>query len=64
MLSTSQTGECTTQADEKPPKQLLLLTIGGKRGIYGRNFQPADLVASDITHVIYSFMNLQADGTV
>ncbi|KAK1253955.1 hypothetical protein MKX07_002032 [Trichoderma sp. CBMAI-0711] len=33
-------------------------------GIYGRNFQPADLVASDITHVIYSFMNLQSDGTV
>ncbi|KAL7929119.1 endochitinase 42 [Trichoderma chlorosporum] len=33
-------------------------------GIYDRNFQPADLVASDITHVIYSFMNLQADGTV
>nr|AAC05829.1 chitinase [Trichoderma virens] len=33
-------------------------------GIYERNFQPADLVASDVTHVIYSFMNLQADGTV
>ncbi|KAL7892624.1 glycoside hydrolase family 18 protein [Trichoderma sp. SZMC 28014] len=33
-------------------------------GIYGRNFQPQDLVASDITHVIYSFMNFQADGTV
>ncbi|KAF3077304.1 Endochitinase 46 [Trichoderma lentiforme] len=33
-------------------------------GIYDRNFQPADLVASDVTHVIYSFMNLQADGTV
>ncbi|KAH6604958.1 chitinase [Trichoderma cornu-damae] len=33
-------------------------------GIYGRNFQPQDLVASDVTHVLYSFMNVQADGTV
>ncbi|KAL7785137.1 glycoside hydrolase family 18 protein [Trichoderma ceciliae] len=33
-------------------------------GIYGRNFQPQDLVASDITHILYSFMNFQADGTV
>ncbi|KAG9251585.1 chitinase [Emericellopsis atlantica] len=33
-------------------------------GIYGRNFQPADLPASDITHVLYSFLNLRADGTV
>lgn len=38
--------------------------IGDQRGIYGRNFQPQNLVASDITHVIYSFMNFQADGTV
>lgn len=34
------------------------------RGIYGRNFQPADMVVSDITHVLYSFMNVRADGTV
>ncbi|KAI9149142.1 Chitinase 1 [Paramyrothecium foliicola] len=33
-------------------------------GIYGRNFQPADLPASQISHVLYSFMNLRADGTV
>ncbi|KOS22803.1 Chitinase 1 [Escovopsis weberi] len=33
-------------------------------GIYGRNFQPADLVASDVTHVLYSFMNVRSDGTV
>jgi chitinase len=33
-------------------------------GIYGRNFQPADLPASQISHVIYSFMNVRADGTV
>lgn len=34
------------------------------RGIYGRNYQPADLPASDITHVFYAFLNLRADGTV
>nr|ABV57861.1 chitinase [Clonostachys rosea] len=33
-------------------------------GIYGRNFQPADLQASKILHVLYSFMNLRVDGTV
>jgi chitinase len=33
-------------------------------GIYGRNFQPADLPASQISHVLYSFMNVRADGTV
>lgn len=34
------------------------------RGIYGRNYQPQDLPASEISHVLYSFMNLRADGTV
>lgn len=34
------------------------------RGIYGRNYQPADLPASQISHVLYSFMNLRADGTM
>ncbi|KAK0717834.1 glycoside hydrolase family 18 protein [Lasiosphaeria miniovina] len=33
-------------------------------GIYGRDYQPAQLPASKITHVLYSFANLQADGTV
>nr|AAM70478.1 endochitinase precursor [Stachybotrys elegans] len=33
-------------------------------GIYGRNFQPADLPVSEISHVIYSFLNLRQDGTV
>ncbi|GAB0146622.1 Endochitinase 1 [Epichloe bromicola] len=34
------------------------------RGIYGRNFQPADMPASQISHVLYSFLNLRADGTI
>lgn len=33
-------------------------------GIYGRDYQPADLPASQITHVLFSFLNLRADGTV
>ncbi|KAI2626907.1 glycoside hydrolase family 18 protein [Hypomontagnella submonticulosa] len=33
-------------------------------GIYGRNYQPAQLPASQINQVLYSFANLRADGTV
>ncbi|KAH7109921.1 chitinase [Dactylonectria estremocensis] len=33
-------------------------------GIYQRNFQPHDLPASEISHVLYAFMNVLADGTV
>nr|ADV02751.1 chitinase [Trichothecium roseum]ADV02752.1 chitinase [Trichothecium roseum] len=33
-------------------------------GIYDRNFQPADLPADKVSHLLYSFMNLRADGTV
>ncbi|XXG96034.1 Chitinase 4 [Hypoxylon texense] len=33
-------------------------------GIYGRNYQPAQLPASQISLVLYSFLNVRADGTV
>ncbi|CAM1509258.1 Fc.00g029970.m01.CDS01 [Cosmosporella sp. VM-42] len=33
-------------------------------GIYERNYQPANLPSNQLSHVLYSFMNLQADGTV
>lgn len=33
-------------------------------GIYGRDYQPADLPVSQISHVLFAFMNLRADGTI
>ncbi|KAI1366475.1 endochitinase [Xylaria arbuscula] len=33
-------------------------------GIYGRNYQPAQLPASQLNQVLYSFANFRSDGTV
>lgn len=33
-------------------------------GIYGRNYQPAQLPASQINQVLYAFANFRSDGTV
>jgi GH18 family chitinase len=34
------------------------------RGIYGRNYQPAQLPASQINQIVYAFANFRSDGTV
>lgn len=32
--------------------------------IYGRNYQPTDIPANRLTHLVYCFANIQNDGTV
>lgn len=34
------------------------------RGIYGANYQPQQLPANQVTHVLYSFADIASDGTV
>ncbi|KAJ0313493.1 Chitinase 4 [Colletotrichum fioriniae] len=33
-------------------------------GVYGANYQPADIPADKVTHLLYSFADIQTDGTV
>ncbi|OHF01260.1 chitinase 1 [Colletotrichum orchidophilum] len=33
-------------------------------GVYGANYQPADIPADKVTHLLYSFADISSDGTV
>ncbi|PNH28047.1 hypothetical protein VD0002_g1835 [Verticillium dahliae] len=39
-------------------------TKHGIRAIYGRNYQPQNIPASQVTQVLYAFLNLRASGEV
>lgn len=38
--------------------------VNNRRGIYGANFQPQQIPADVVTHLLYSFMNIADDGSV
>ena len=34
------------------------------RGIYGANYQPQQIPADQVTHLLYAFADIGSDGTV
>jgi len=34
------------------------------RGIYGANFQPQQIPANQVTHILYAFADIGSDGEV
>ncbi len=65
-LSTATaTGTITNDDAAAPTTQTkVLAAYYPEWGVYGRNFQPADIPAGELTHVIYSFLNLTSAGQV
>ncbi|KAI5465166.1 glycoside hydrolase superfamily [Mariannaea sp. PMI_226] len=67
ILALSEPGETVAQQTQKFPRtapEYVNSIYFVNWGIYQRNYQPRDLPASSITHVIYAFLNVGADGTV
>lgn len=56
MPSTSQTGELDQSLQSDQADRF--------RGIYGADFQPQQLPADKVTHVLYAFADIGPDGEV
>uniref|UniRef100_A0A8H7K5J4 chitinase n=1 Tax=Bionectria ochroleuca TaxID=29856 RepID=A0A8H7K5J4_BIOOC len=67
LLCLSQLGRTIKDENEdklKTSAGLLNAVYFTNWGIYGGNFQPADIPVTKISHVLYAFANLYPDGTV
>jgi chitinase len=66
LATATATGTITNDdaAAPAPAQTKILAAYYPEWGVYGRNFQPADIPANELTHVIYSFLNLTPSGEV
>ena len=62
----SSTSTSPTTEDSPPPDtghhETVVAAYFPEWGIYGRDYQPADVPVHQLTHLIYAFANLTADG--
>ena len=55
-------GDCPVEGPEGTNKRIVAYYI--EWGIYGRDYQPADMPLDQITHVNYAFANISEDGRI